>query len=59
VRDLLKQWSPKVVVSTLDVEFVVGYKENGMKMCERLYLVDLFMEHQALAAFVWLSDKSS
>jgi hypothetical protein len=55
----LKQWSPKVVVSTLDVEFVVGYKENGMKMCERLYLVDLFMEHQTLAAFVWLSDKSS
>jgi hypothetical protein len=55
----LNQWTPKVVVLALDVELVVGYKKNNMKMCEILPSVDLFMQQQALTTFVWLSKRSS
>lgn len=37
----MNQWTPKVVVLALDVELVVGYKKNNIKMCEILPSVDL------------------
>jgi hypothetical protein len=46
------------VALPLDVECVVGCKVNNMKMCQKPSLTDLFMQQQALSAFVWLFDKS-
>jgi hypothetical protein len=46
------------VALPLGVECVVGCKVNNMKMCQKPSLTDLFMQQQALSAFVWLFDKS-